>query len=222
MHKLYHYVHCPFCLRVRFALGALGVNWESHVLPYDDEKTPVDLAGKKMLPIMSFPDGETINESLDIIKKLDPKNHLQMNLLDEAPGQQLEKLMDQITPSLFKLCMPYFIYTPEFDSTSREYFQKKKELKRGPFYQLIQQKETYLNDLQQGLDRTEKELMPFFQSKNMTILDIVLASHLWGLYIFPEFQFSQTLHQYLQEVKRICHFEYHEDFWKSERPIYQR
>ena len=45
------------------------------VLPYDDETTPVNLTGVKMLPIIEI-DGETSNESLEIISKLDDKNKL--------------------------------------------------------------------------------------------------------------------------------------------------
>ena len=39
--KLYHYVHCPFCVRVRMILGFLQLPYQSIVLPYDDEVTPV-------------------------------------------------------------------------------------------------------------------------------------------------------------------------------------
>ena len=60
--KLYHYVHCPFCVRVRMGLGYLGINFESIVLAYDDEKTPVKLTGKKMLPILVSDDGKAHNE----------------------------------------------------------------------------------------------------------------------------------------------------------------
>ena len=51
-------------------------NYESVVLPYDDEKTPIDLTGIKMLPIMSFDDGFTTNESLVIIERMDSHNKL--------------------------------------------------------------------------------------------------------------------------------------------------
>ena len=70
MHTLYHYIHCPFCLRVRMAYGFFKIPYKSIVLDYSEEKIPIDLCGKKMLPIASFPDGKLLNESLDIIKEI--------------------------------------------------------------------------------------------------------------------------------------------------------
>lgn len=211
--KLYHYVHCPFCVRVRLALGFLQISFESIVVPYDDEETPVKLTGKKMLPIMAFDDGTIMNESLDIIKKLDQNNLLKNQLMD-LYQEEFNALLDRIGKPVHNLCMPYWIWTPEFNQNSRNYFQKKKEVKRGPFAKLIHQKEEFIAELDLILANLENELKPFYKNDEMTILDIALAAHLWGMYIFPEFQFSPKIHNYLQKVKRQCAFEYHGDFWR--------
>lgn len=210
MYKLYHYVHCPFCIRVRMAAGFLSLPFESIVLPYNDESTPLRLMNKKMLPIFEFGSGDLSNESLDIIKRLDKKDALN---LKDASDQKLDALLGQIGSDLHSLCMPYWMYTPEFNTESREYFQTKKEIKRGPFKKLIQEKERYLTGLEKTLKEVEAKLSPYYESSSFGIRDIMLASHLWGMYIFPEFQFSEKLHHYLQDVKAKTHFEYHEDFW---------
>ncbi len=216
MPTLYHYVHCPFCVRVRMALGFFKTPYRSQVLGYDDEKTPLDLTGVKMLPIFEFDGEKPMNESLDIIKKLDKDNVLSNEF---SVDKRLNEHLDLIGKSVHSLCMPYWIYTPEFDESSRSYFQRKKEVKRGPFYRLIQNKDEHLKNLELVLTSLEERLNPFYESQTFTIKDIMLASHLWGMYIFPEFQFSETFHQYLQKVKSLCHFEYHEDFWRSEVPL---
>lgn len=216
MNTLYHYVHCPFCVRVRMALGYLGQEYISRVLPYNDEKTPVDLTGLKMLPIFKFEGKKPMNESLDIIKALDEENKLKNEL---SHNNELNDLLDAIGSSVHSLCMPYWIYTPEFNETSREYFQTKKEKKRGPFYKLIQNKDEYLRKLETILNNIESDLNPFYKSDSFTIKDIMMASHLWGMYVFPEFQFSEKIHEYLQGIKEKCDFNYHEDFWKSEIPM---
>ncbi len=217
--KLYHYVHCPFCVRVRMALGLLNLEYKSIVLPYDDEKTPLDLMGKKMLPIFEFKDGDedetTSNESLQIIQRLDQRNILKNELIKEPRFKELEELLSKIGSDVHSLCMPYWIWTPEFNDSSRKYFTDKKEVKRGPFKKLIQNKDQYLNSLNKTLEELESELGDFYQSDELTILDICLASHLWGMYIFPEFQFSEKIDQYLKRVKSLTRFEYHEDFWKD-------
>jgi glutaredoxin 2 len=212
--KLYHYVHCPFCIRVRMGLGLLRIPFESHVLPYNDEKTPVDLTGVKMLPILVDDQGQARNESLDILKHFDVNNNLSWPVYD-THKTEVDELINTIGTPVHSLCMPYWIWTPEFDAESRIYFQKKKEVKRGPFKNLIHNKKKYIDDLNRIIEeQIEPALEPFYKSSTLTIADIMIASHLWGMYIFPEYQFDPGIHQYLQEVKKATHFDYHQDFWK--------
>lgn len=211
--KLYHYVHCPFCVRVRMALGLFGLSYNSVVLSYDDETTPVQLTGKKMLPIFENDQGKVMNESLDIIRQLDKQKILNWDLYN-LEQSSVENILNLIGSDVHSLCMPYWIWTPEFNDQSRRYFQSKKELKRGPFKQLIHDKEKYIKSLQQTIaQHVTPELRPYYKSDKLTIIDIMLASHLWGMYIFPEFQFGPDVHAYLKRVKKDCHFDYHKDFW---------
>jgi glutaredoxin 2 len=211
---LYHYVHCPFCVRVRLTLGYFRLPYQSVVLPYNDEATPVTLTGKKMLPILSYDNG-VLNESLDIIALLDEKNILSTHEVINSPDfKQFEILLNQIGGPVHSLAMPYWIYTPEFNSESRNYFQSKKELKRGPFKELVKNQASFNQELIPLLEEIEQKMTPFYQSNKFGLKDILLASHLWGLYIVPEFQFSTKIHDYLQGIKSICHFNYHEDFWR--------
>jgi glutaredoxin 2 len=211
MNKLYHYVHCPFCVRVRMASGFLEVPLESHVLSYDNEKTPLELTGVKMLPIAEI-NGSVLNESLDIIKLLDTENKLKSIEFDES---KLAPLLSEIGSNVHSLAMPYWIWTPEFDQKSRQYFQQKKEKKRGPFSKLVHSQKTFIQGVNSTLQKIEAELCPFYQSKCLTIQDILIAAHLWGLFVVPEFQFSPKIYSYLMQVKDTCRFNYHEDFWRE-------
>ena len=49
---LYNYDHCPFCVRVRLALGFKNVKHNLIFLANDDVHTPTALIGKKIAPIM--------------------------------------------------------------------------------------------------------------------------------------------------------------------------
>lgn len=211
--KLYHYVHCPFCVRVRMAFGFLGLNYESIVVDYDNETLPLSLTGVKMLPIISI-DSNSMNESLDIIKKLDTNNQLKLEFLDQIEFTLLNKTLDDLASDIHNLAMPYWIWTPEFNNKSREYFVNKKSKKRGPFNLLVQKSVEYKESLNQKLLVLEKKIDHFYLNDQFGIKDILLASHLWGMYIVPEFQFSTKIHSYLQRVKGICKFNYHQDFWK--------
>ena len=220
MITLYHYVHCPFCVRVRMALGYLKVPYSSIVVPYDDEKTPLDLCQKKMLPIVKLEKGKAQNESLEIIEKVDQENQLQMDLLkNDKKVEEVTDLLDRFGKPIHNLCMPYWIWTPEFSTSSREYFQKKKEKKRGPFNKLIQNKEEFLKKLDPLMEELTSKLEPYYKSSSLTIFDIMIASHLWGLYVFPEYQFKEEIHAYLQKVKDQCNFDYHRDFFSDEKEV---
>lgn len=210
--ELFHYIHCPFCLRVRFALGFLNIPWKSHVLAYNDEKTPASLTGVKMLPILKTPQ-KTMNESLDIIDYLDTNKLLRMKEFTETEQfHELNQKLNEISGPLHSLAMPYWIYTAEFNEESRQYFQSKKEKKRGPFRELLINQQTYIAEINPLLKKIEEEINLFYHSQKLGAADILIASHLWGLYIVPEFQFSEKMHSYLQKVKEVCHFSYHEDF----------
>lgn len=210
---LYHYVHCPFCIRVRMALGFLNIPYQSKVLAYDDEATPMKLTGKKMLPVLSY-DGAAMNESLDIIAFVDKNNVLKVKDITSATDfKNFESLLSQLGDFVHSLAMPYWIFTAEFTPSSRVYFQKKKEEKRGPFKKLFETQAEFIKNLQPLLKSLEENLQPYFQSPNIGLKDILLASHLWGLYVVPEYRFPQKIHDYLQRVKKECHFNYHQDFW---------
>jgi glutaredoxin 2 len=211
---LYHYIHCPFCVRVRMTLGYLNIPFESVVLPYNDEATPVRLTGKKMLPILEF-DSRAMNESLDIMAFLDKENKLHIKeetSLKTFP--EFEAYLNFLGSPVHSLAMPYWIWTPEFNESSRTYFEQKKSAKRGPFKDLVKNQKQYIDVLQKEWPNLEKELTPFYKSQSFGLKDIMLASHIWGLYVVPEFQFPPAIHSYLQQVKAICHFDYHRGFWK--------
>jgi hypothetical protein len=54
---LYVYDHCPFCVRVRLALGIKNIKHIVHFMANDDIPTPSKLVGKKIAPIfVSFTD----------------------------------------------------------------------------------------------------------------------------------------------------------------------
>lgn len=213
---LYHYIHCPFCIRVRLTLGLLGIlNYQSRVLRYDDEQTPVQLSGEKMLPIFEFADKSRSNESLLIIQKLDTNNKLNSLEVVNNYSTNIAPLLKTIGENVHSLAMPYWAWTPEFDPDSRKYFQTKKELKRGSFKNLIKNQKNYIEQLNIILKDVENKLEPFYSSKSITLHDILIVSHLLGMYTVHEFQFSEKIHSYIQTVTKNCNFSYARSFWEE-------
>ncbi|GAB4011615.1 MAG: hypothetical protein Fur0010_06360 [Bdellovibrio sp.] len=197
------------------AFGLLGVSYQSKVLPYHDEKTPIELTGIKMLPIVQEDSGLAMNESLEIIKKFDSKGKLNFTHY-QSLSTEIDHLLDRIASPVHNLAMPYWIWTKEFNDQSREYFEAKKSKKRGPFNKLVHRRDEFISQLSPIFEDLNKQLTLFYKSQDLTIVDIMIAAHLWGLYVVPEFQFPQTIHDYLQAVKKLTHFNYHEDFWRDQ------
>lgn len=196
------------------AFGFLGINYESVVIAYDDESTPIKLTGKKILPIIEYIDGTAQNESLDLIKRQDISLRLDWDQL-ALNSEIINSLLDNIGSHVHNLAMPYWIWTPEFNESSRKYFQSKKELKRGPFNKLVHNQKVYIDKLTALLEtELAPNLKPFYKNNKLTIMDIMIAAHLWGMYVVPEFRFDQKVSDYLQKIKEITNFNYHEDFWR--------
>lgn len=213
---LYHYNHCPYCIRVRMAANHLEINYDTKLVRYDDEQTPMKLSGSKMLPIWVNENGNGINESLDIIALIDVENKFETKKTVTSPEwKSFEEKLNKASNYIHSLAMPYFIYSKEFDEKSRIYFQRKKEEKRGPFEVLIKNRGLFEKELSEYLEDFEKDIGDsYYKSESLRLFDIVLAAHMWGLYVVPEFQFTPKMHAYLQKVKKDCRFDYQSELWK--------
>lgn len=211
---LYHYLHCPFCIRVRLALGYLQIPYDSVLLSYADEQTPIKLTGKKMAPILQKYDGSFINESIDIIDYLDSEKTFKLTSLKTNKNFQDALLwIDDVSKSLFNLLMPYYLNNIEFNDNDRKYFLSKKQIKRGSFKLLVEKRPQYINEVNSHLEKLYPKINTFYESENLTLSDILLASHLWGLYLAYDFRVDERLHLYLQNVSSQCHFKYDGDWW---------
>jgi len=117
---LYVYDHCPFCVRVRVALGVKNVKHNLHFLANDDKITPTNLVGKKIAPIFDFPaDGVVMAESMDIIKLIDSDERFgPVNAIKPASGRtDLKEWQKSVQTLLRTLQRPRYVATgllPEF------------------------------------------------------------------------------------------------------------
>merc|ERR1719231_806015 len=105
--ELYVYDHCPFCVRVRVALGVKGIKHKLVFMGNDDVETPTALVGKKIAPIWVDEDG-AMAESLDIVKKMDPEG-----FFAPASGREDLKAWQKSVQTLMrKLQRPRYVMVP--------------------------------------------------------------------------------------------------------------
>jgi len=132
---LYVYDHCPFCVRVRFAMGVKNIKHTLHFLANDDVATPTKLVGKKIAPIFEWPEEKLImSESLDIIAKVDADERFgPTNLFLPATGRKdIKAWQKSVQEVLRTLQRPRYVATglmPEFQQLeSRHAFVKNHQL----------------------------------------------------------------------------------------------
>lgn len=118
---LYVYDHCPFCVRVRFALGIKNVKHTLHFLANDDATTPTYLVGKKVAPIFQFNE-IVMPESMDIIRYIDSDPTFgRTNSIAPASGRtDLFEWQDSVRDVLRYLLRPRYVSTgllPEFQQS---------------------------------------------------------------------------------------------------------
>eukprot|EP00929_Paragymnodinium_shiwhaense_P057146 TRINITY_DN2859_c0_g1_i1.p1 TRINITY_DN2859_c0_g1~~TRINITY_DN2859_c0_g1_i1.p1 ORF type:complete len:356 (+),score=75.03 TRINITY_DN2859_c0_g1_i1:8-1075(+) len=128
--KVYVYDHCPFCVRVRLALGLKNIKHEARFMMNDDQDTPISLLGKKIAPIWEH-DGHVMGESMDIIKKVDSDAAFgEPGFFKPASGREdLKKWQSKFHAHMRILQRPRYVHEssviPEFQQReAREYFIK--------------------------------------------------------------------------------------------------
>jgi len=132
---VYVYDHCPFCVRVRLALGFKNVKHIVNFLANDDIPTPTKLVGKKIAPIFALPvDDLIMGESLDIIKLVDEDPRFgPVGQIKPATGRTDIKAWQKSVQSLLRtLQRPRYVATgllPEFQQLDgRHIFIKNHQL----------------------------------------------------------------------------------------------
>eukprot|EP00584_Thalassiosira_punctigera_P022070 CAMPEP_0172552990 /NCGR_PEP_ID=MMETSP1067-20121228/47714_1 /TAXON_ID=265564 ORGANISM="Thalassiosira punctigera, Strain Tpunct2005C2" /NCGR_SAMPLE_ID=MMETSP1067 /ASSEMBLY_ACC=CAM_ASM_000444 /LENGTH=302 /DNA_ID=CAMNT_0013341077 /DNA_START=115 /DNA_END=1023 /DNA_ORIENTATION=+ len=117
---VYVYDHCPFCVRVRLALGVKNVKHLVHFLANDDVATPTKLVGKKIAPIFELPEDDFVmGESLDIIAKVDsdPRFGPADAILPASGRKDIKAWQKSVQTLLRTLQRPRYVATgllPEF------------------------------------------------------------------------------------------------------------
>ncbi|CAM3772629.1 glutaredoxin 2 [Rahnella victoriana] len=155
--RLYVYEHCPFCVKARMIFGLKNIPVEIKVLLNDDEKTPVSMVGKKMVPILQKEDGGFMPESMDIVHYIDKSDG--KPLLTGPLNAQVAAWLRQVSEYTGRLLLPRFATAPleEFSTPeARKYFSDKKQAASGSFAEHLQHSEGLVKKISQDLRALDK------------------------------------------------------------------
>lgn len=196
--KLYVYDHCPFCVKARMIFGLKKIPVEMITLLNDDETTPIQLIGKKMLPILQLEDGTAIGESLDIISFIDQLQGARV--ISEIDHPELETWLDTVQRYSNKLIAPITAETDyaEFaTATAKSYYTKKKQAMLGDFTILKTQRSVLIAQLNEDFKKLAA-LIPNVESPEyaVSLSDLHLFPLLRALTLFTELNWPPAVAQY--------------------------
>ncbi|CEM25257.1 unnamed protein product [Vitrella brassicaformis CCMP3155] len=125
--RLFGYEHSHYTLRCRMALGLKKVPYRMIWVAEDDAETPMELVGKKITPIVQFPNEPAMAESLDIIARVENDGRYGPPVLKPATDRSdIDSWIKSISSPMRNLGRPRYIRSavlPEFRSQSaRERF----------------------------------------------------------------------------------------------------
>ncbi len=155
--KLYVYDHCPYCVKARMIFGLKNLPIEVDALLNDDEKTPISMVGKKVVPILQKQDGSFMPESMDIVQFIDQSDRKPLLTGPlSAPVSAWLRHVGEYTP---KLLLPRFATAPleEFATPqARKYFSDKKQAMIGDFKEHLQHSAGLIKKINQDLRDLDK------------------------------------------------------------------
>lgn len=192
------YEHCPFCVRVQMMLNIKQIAHETTVLLNDDEATPIQLVGKKVVPILQFSDGSAMAESLAIVRYLD--THYATPIVQWGVRERFTQWMDELRAVIPYLTTPRIAQLPfkEFATPSaRAYFIEKKTAMIGDFSNHLANTQTYLHKLAPLLESLCQQLpAPAHLSEE----DFVLFPILRTLTVVKDLHLPEAIAAYLQTM----------------------
>ncbi len=215
--KLYHYDHCPYCVKARMIFGLKKVPFETEALLNDDEATPIAMVGQKMLPILQKDDGDCMPESLDIITYIDELGEYGAAMVQPSKNdERLIQWLQEVRSYHYALAMPRWprMGLPEFASTSaQKYFTVKKEKSIGPFSENLAKTKELIQAAHDHLPVLEKLIVgePYFWGEELSLDDFHVFASLRCLTTTRGVRFPKKINDYMNRMSNLSQVPLHWD-----------
>lgn len=119
---LYSFRRCPYAMRARLAVAAAGVQVELREIVLRNKPAHMlELSPKGTVPVLWLPNGEVLEESLDILhwalRQRDPLGLQQLNEAESAEAQALVQVLD----GPFKRHLDRYKYPERYSSKEADF-----------------------------------------------------------------------------------------------------
>ncbi len=208
---LIHFEFCPFCHRVRLALGFKRIAYTETLDRFYGPDHFRAISGFDRLPVLVYGDGARQGESLDIIRSLDacfPHTAPLAHASGEDAFQTVLAWRARISDTLFRLIAPVL---PAYeglgdDQRAMAYYRQRMEgwlgasleelhAQRHAFYDAVRPE---LETMASSVDRHG-----FYRSE-FSIADTVIAGDLTGLRLLDAIALPAALTAYFERVEAAC------------------
>lgn len=204
MYKLFVYDHCPFCIKARMIFGLRHIPFDLIILQNNDEATPKQMIGQKMVPILEE-NGHFMGESMDIVAHIDAQG---TPLLTGPTNPALAEWIRRSNGPLYKQFLPRAACAPfpEFSTTAgRAYFVRTKERSTGAFTDILSEGAAALEPLAALLE----DLAPMVQSPEavngaLSTDDIHLFAQLHSFSLIGGLTYPAAVETYRQTMSKQC------------------
>lgn len=201
--KLFIYDHCPYCVKARMIFGLKNIPVQLVTLLNDDEKTPIDMIGQKMVPILETNPGQFMPESMDIVQFID--NQFSPSIVSNKEDPFLLEIIGQARSPYYSLVMPRWVQSEmeEFKTDSaRKYFQNKKEQMIGPFEEALKNTKKLITEITKVLLKIENKIpkeSKWYIENQVSFNDFHLFAFLRSLTIVKDLHFPPILDNYMKD-----------------------
>lgn len=213
--KLYIYEHCPFCVMTKMVFVLKNYPVEIAYLLYDDVQTPMQMVGRKLLPVLEYKPNVFMPESSDIIQYVD--QHIGEPKITLPINEDISQWAKGVERFIYRLTYPRWIRAPfpEFSSEEAQkfFYQSKDPSGRGFVSDLADP--ALLQRAQKAIDALEVILedYPLLDSERvLSMSDFALFAQLHSLSIIKGLYYGPVVDQWRHTASEVCFIPLSDEF----------
>lgn len=208
---LIHFEFCPFCHRVRLALGFKKIAYAEKVDRFYGPDHFRAISGFDRLPVLVYGDGTRQGESLDIIRSLDERFPNTVPLARASGEEAFQNVLawrSRISDNLFRLISPVLpVYEGLGDDPqAMVYYRQRMEGWLGlSLEELHAQRHAFYEAMRPELEAMASTVdhNGFYQPE-FSIADTVITGDLTGLRLLDGIELPRALSAYFARVEAAC------------------
>jgi glutaredoxin 2 len=195
--------------------GLKKFNYSEIILDNDDEKTPIDMIGKKSLPILKLKNNHYMGESLDIVAHIDSMSG-DRSLIEDRKIE-IENWIINIERIIYELAIPRWAFSDfkEFNKiTARMYFINKKQAAIGDFVEKLNASTSKIDLIVKELEVLNNMIsLESLESRtnSWSYTDILLFPILRSLSIVKGIVWPKNVQSWMEKMSEQCGIALHND-----------